>query len=263
MHRPPARRAEVAPFRVGRPGTDSAHYGGSDMGNPGGIEAEPIPWHWQAASAEVTLPRSLSSGLFPLTQGPAGARSPAGSVIAQRRGVGSPETKEETMAARGSTPGNRTEAGGAALDRLGGSLDAAQRPSGTCVASSARAGATSSRISTCCCATRARTCEARGARSSRTSRRSRRPPPAAAARPQGTRPPSARRPRRAAVLPRRARQARGPRERPARRRRPPGGLALIRREMPRVLGAARPRSPGRTTRLRPPRPRRPGHTEDD
>ena len=34
------------------------------------------------------------------------------------------------MAARGSTPGNRTEAGGAALDRLGGSLDAAQQALG-------------------------------------------------------------------------------------------------------------------------------------
>jgi len=36
--------------------TDSARYGGSNAGNPNRIEAEPIPWHGQAASAEVMLP---------------------------------------------------------------------------------------------------------------------------------------------------------------------------------------------------------------
>jgi 1,4-alpha-glucan branching enzyme len=36
--------------------TNSARYGGSNAGNPNGIEAEPIPWHGQATSAEVTLP---------------------------------------------------------------------------------------------------------------------------------------------------------------------------------------------------------------
>ncbi len=52
-------------YRVGlpRPGrwtealnTDSARYGGSNLGNPDGIEAQPIAWHGQPASAEVTLP---------------------------------------------------------------------------------------------------------------------------------------------------------------------------------------------------------------
>ena len=52
-------------YRVGLPrygswgevlNTDSQYYGGSDMGNYGGIEAEPIPWHQQPFSAEVTLP---------------------------------------------------------------------------------------------------------------------------------------------------------------------------------------------------------------
>ena len=52
-------------YRLGlpRPGhwievlnTDAARYGGSDAGNPHGIDAEPIPWHGQNASAEVTLP---------------------------------------------------------------------------------------------------------------------------------------------------------------------------------------------------------------
>jgi 1,4-alpha-glucan branching enzyme len=52
-------------FRVGmpRPGrwvealnTDSAYYGGSDVGNHGGIEAEGVPWHDQPYSAELTLP---------------------------------------------------------------------------------------------------------------------------------------------------------------------------------------------------------------
>jgi 1,4-alpha-glucan branching enzyme len=36
--------------------TDSARYGGSNAVNPDGIGAEPIPWHGQAASAEVMLP---------------------------------------------------------------------------------------------------------------------------------------------------------------------------------------------------------------
>ena len=52
-------------FRVGmpRPGrwvealnTDSAYYGGSDVGNLGGIDAEGVPWHDQPYSAELTLP---------------------------------------------------------------------------------------------------------------------------------------------------------------------------------------------------------------
>ena len=53
------------PYRLGlpRPGrwverlnTDSSYYGGTDTGNLGGIEAEAIPWHQQAFSAEITLP---------------------------------------------------------------------------------------------------------------------------------------------------------------------------------------------------------------
>jgi 1,4-alpha-glucan branching enzyme len=36
--------------------TDSGFYGGSDNGNLGGIEAEPVGWHEQPFSAEVTLP---------------------------------------------------------------------------------------------------------------------------------------------------------------------------------------------------------------
>ena len=52
-------------FRVGmpRPGrwvealnTDSAYYGGTDVGNLGGIDAEGVPWHDQPYSAELTLP---------------------------------------------------------------------------------------------------------------------------------------------------------------------------------------------------------------
>jgi 1,4-alpha-glucan branching enzyme len=53
------------PYRLGLPragrwrelvNTDSTYYGGTDTGNLGGIEAEPIPWHNQAFSAEITLP---------------------------------------------------------------------------------------------------------------------------------------------------------------------------------------------------------------
>ncbi|MGH3047607.1 MAG: 1,4-alpha-glucan branching enzyme, partial [Gaiellaceae bacterium] len=36
--------------------TDSALYGGSEVGNPGGAEAQERPWHEQAFSADVTLP---------------------------------------------------------------------------------------------------------------------------------------------------------------------------------------------------------------
>jgi 1,4-alpha-glucan branching enzyme len=52
-------------YRMGlpRPGrwreavnTDSEYYGGSGMGNYGGVEAEPVPWHGQPYSAELTLP---------------------------------------------------------------------------------------------------------------------------------------------------------------------------------------------------------------
>ena len=64
-------------YRVGLPragrwiealNTDSARYGGSDIGEPGGIEAEPIPWHQQAASAEVTLPPLAVVWLVPAAQ---------------------------------------------------------------------------------------------------------------------------------------------------------------------------------------------------
>jgi 1,4-alpha-glucan branching enzyme len=36
--------------------TDSTYYGGSDVGNLGGVEAEEFAWHDQPCSAEVTLP---------------------------------------------------------------------------------------------------------------------------------------------------------------------------------------------------------------
>jgi 1,4-alpha-glucan branching enzyme len=52
-------------YRVGMPvccrwrelvNTDSAHYGGSGVGNLGGVDAEPVPWHDQPFSALLTLP---------------------------------------------------------------------------------------------------------------------------------------------------------------------------------------------------------------
>jgi 1,4-alpha-glucan branching enzyme len=36
--------------------TDSEHYGGSNVGNWGGVDAEPHPWQGQPFSAELTLP---------------------------------------------------------------------------------------------------------------------------------------------------------------------------------------------------------------
>jgi 1,4-alpha-glucan branching enzyme len=36
--------------------TDSAHYGGSNLGNGGGVHSEPVPWHGQPHSIRLTLP---------------------------------------------------------------------------------------------------------------------------------------------------------------------------------------------------------------
>jgi 1,4-alpha-glucan branching enzyme len=52
-------------YRVGMPrggrwrevlNTDSAHFGGSNVGNLGAVEADQTPWHGQPFSAELTLP---------------------------------------------------------------------------------------------------------------------------------------------------------------------------------------------------------------
>ena len=45
--------------------TDSTFYGGSDVGNLGAVEAEPIPWHGQPVSAEITVPPLASVWLVP------------------------------------------------------------------------------------------------------------------------------------------------------------------------------------------------------
>jgi 1,4-alpha-glucan branching enzyme len=52
-------------YRIGLPqagrwreilNTDAIVYGGSGVGNLGGIEAEPEPWHGLPASASITVP---------------------------------------------------------------------------------------------------------------------------------------------------------------------------------------------------------------
>jgi 1,4-alpha-glucan branching enzyme len=62
------------PYRLGLPragrwrellNTDSTFYGGSDVGNLGEIEPEPIPWHGQNFSAEITLPPLAAVWLVP------------------------------------------------------------------------------------------------------------------------------------------------------------------------------------------------------
>jgi 1,4-alpha-glucan branching enzyme len=62
------------PFRLGLPrasrwrevlNTDSSYYGGSDVGNLGGVQPEPIPWHEQPFSAEITLPPLAAIWLVP------------------------------------------------------------------------------------------------------------------------------------------------------------------------------------------------------
>jgi 1,4-alpha-glucan branching enzyme len=45
--------------------TDSTYYGGSDVGNLGSLEPEPVPWHNQPFSAEVTLPPLAAIWLVP------------------------------------------------------------------------------------------------------------------------------------------------------------------------------------------------------
>ena len=45
--------------------TDSTYYGGSDVGNLGALEPEPIPWHNQPFSAEATLPPLAAIWLVP------------------------------------------------------------------------------------------------------------------------------------------------------------------------------------------------------
>jgi 1,4-alpha-glucan branching enzyme len=45
--------------------TDSSYYGGSDVGNLGGVAPEPIPWHGQPVSAELTLPPLAAVWLVP------------------------------------------------------------------------------------------------------------------------------------------------------------------------------------------------------
>jgi 1,4-alpha-glucan branching enzyme len=45
--------------------TDSTFYGGADIGNLGGVEPEPVPWHGQPVSAEVTLPPLAAVWLVP------------------------------------------------------------------------------------------------------------------------------------------------------------------------------------------------------
>jgi 1,4-alpha-glucan branching enzyme len=45
--------------------TDSNYYGGSGWGNYGAVEADPLPWHGQPVSAEVTLPPLSTVWLVP------------------------------------------------------------------------------------------------------------------------------------------------------------------------------------------------------
>jgi 1,4-alpha-glucan branching enzyme len=69
-------------YRVGMPragrwrealNTDSALYGGSDVGNLGGVEALDEPWHGQPYSADVTLPPLAVVYLVPDGQESVGA----------------------------------------------------------------------------------------------------------------------------------------------------------------------------------------------
>jgi 1,4-alpha-glucan branching enzyme len=65
-------------YRIGLPGvggyeealnSDSEHYGGSNVGNLGGIVAEAVPFHGLPASAELTLPPLATLILVPSSKG--------------------------------------------------------------------------------------------------------------------------------------------------------------------------------------------------
>ena len=80
---PLARPALRLPRRPAAPGrwrealnTDSAYYGGSDVGNLGGVEADAGDWHGQPCSAEVTLPPLGAVWLVPEEQAPASPSAP-------------------------------------------------------------------------------------------------------------------------------------------------------------------------------------------
>jgi 1,4-alpha-glucan branching enzyme len=61
-------------YRIGLPSggrwreavnTDASYYGGSGVGNMGGVDAEAVGWHGQHYSAEVTLPPLAALWLVP------------------------------------------------------------------------------------------------------------------------------------------------------------------------------------------------------
>src|SRR5438034_11847329 len=61
-------------YRVGVPrggfyreilNTDSSYYGGSDLGNGGGVVGEAIPWHGQSHSVLLALPPLAAVWLAP------------------------------------------------------------------------------------------------------------------------------------------------------------------------------------------------------
>jgi 1,4-alpha-glucan branching enzyme len=43
-------------YYVERINTDSTFYGGSNVGNGGGVPAEPVSWHGRPYSVDLTLP---------------------------------------------------------------------------------------------------------------------------------------------------------------------------------------------------------------
>jgi 1,4-alpha-glucan branching enzyme len=45
--------------------TDSSYYGGSGWGNYGTVQPQPMPWHGQPVSAEITLPPLAAVWLVP------------------------------------------------------------------------------------------------------------------------------------------------------------------------------------------------------
>ncbi len=73
------------PWRVGLPSggtwrevlnTDSRFYGGSDVGNGEGIDAEPVPWNEQPFSGELVLPPLAVVWLVPDASAGAGSATP-------------------------------------------------------------------------------------------------------------------------------------------------------------------------------------------
>ena len=95
-------------YRVGMPApgrwlevlnTDSTYYGGSGVGNLGGVDADEQPWHDQPHSAEVTLPPLAAVWLVPETWPPASEQPAVEHAAAELSVPSGPGGRDESATA--------------------------------------------------------------------------------------------------------------------------------------------------------------------